>query len=143
MSREFFVDWRIVWCSSFTATTTYSMASENLVPPGSQQQPNAPRNARNTMSTEARSVLVAKNRTKAQNMRDDISAVWESVDKAVLDIGDKYSRTALSIQQAIGSGAALSARKHNKINPWCAYLHAITEERHDEGQSGGTFIHPY
>jgi hypothetical protein len=119
------------------------MASENIVPPGSQQQPNAPRNARNTMSKAARSVLVTKNRTKAQNMRNDINAVWESVDKAVLDIGDKYSRTALSVQQAIGSGAALSARKHNKINPWCAYLHAITEERRDEGQSEGTFMYYY
>lgn len=115
------------------------MANENAGPPGPQQQPPVVHKVRNTMSKAARSMVVTKNRAKAQNMRDDINTVWDHVDKAAVEIGDKYSKSVLSVQQAIGSGAILSGRMHNKINPWCAYLHGITEERRDEGQNNGFF----
>jgi hypothetical protein len=114
------------------------MASGNSQQPGSRQQPSGPRqHARNPLSQPARSILVARNRDKAEKMRADIGAVWDHVDNAAIDIGEKYNKTTVSVQQAIGSGASLSSRRHTKVNPWCAYLHAITEEHREEGGSGG------
>lgn len=113
------------------------MANENPGPPGPQQQPPVVRKAHNAISKEARAMLMTKNQAKAQNMCDDIDAVWDQVDKAAVDIGDKYNRSVLSVQQAIGSGALLSGRTHIKINSWCAYLHGIMEEWHNEGQDTG------
>jgi hypothetical protein len=115
------------------------MASENNVPSRSQQQPNVPHNACNGLLKTARSALTAKNREKAQNMRADINAVWNHVDNTAVGIGEKYNKTVLSVQQAIGSGTALSSCKHSKINPWCAYLHVITMERREQGSSGCEF----
>jgi hypothetical protein len=114
------------------------MTNENTPPSGHQQQPSAPRlHIRNGLSQSAQATLTARNREKASNMRADISTVWVHVDKAAIDIGEKYNKNVISVQQAIGSGAAISSRRHTKVNPWCAYLHAVTEERREEGSTGG------
>ena len=70
-------------------------------------------------------------------MRADIDKVWSDIDNAAVEIGEKYSKTVGSVQQAIGSGVAISSHQHSKTNSWCTYLHGITKERHKEGSLGG------
>jgi hypothetical protein len=114
------------------------MASENIPPMSTiQQQPLAPHHAHNPLTQASQATLAATNHTRNVNMHADINAVWSHVDNAVVAIGEKYSKSVASVQQAIGSGTALSGQKHGKINPWCAYLHGITTECWEEGQLEG------
>ena len=116
------------------------MSSDNA-PPTSNIPPKLPRGPHNGLTQTERLALSLRNWEKAQAMHANIDKVWSDIDNAAVEIGEKYSKTVRSVQQAIGSGAAISSHQHSKTNSWCAYLHGITKEHHEEGSLGGERFH--